>query len=152
MKKVLNVLICLVIFIIGYFCFFKYIMKVDYVSFGPYKFLAISSESMRPEILKGDAVIINEKKGFEKGDLVSFTLSGSENIRQITRIDGNQITVKETYLGNEQTIEAHRITGTVIQILPKIGNVFFQLTEPWTFVMVSIFVLSYFAFVYNKRV
>lgn len=151
MKKVCNVIICLIILLLGYFCFFKYILKVNYVALGPYQLQTVSSESMRPNIKPGDAVIVKETSDFRKGDVVCYLQSGTQNLREIVSIEDGKVIVRENYMGNEEEIESSKIIGKVTQIIPGFGNVIFQLTQPWTFFIVALFVGSYFAFVYGKH-
>lgn len=151
MKKVVNVIIVLFILLFGYFCFYKYIMKVNYVPFGSYKVVTIPSDSMKPVVSAGDAVFIKSVGEYKKGDVICYESYSVLNIRTIVKIDNETVIVRENYTGNEDTIKRYDIVGKMEKRIPNLGNILKLLTEPWILLFVGILIGSYFAFVYAHK-
>lgn len=110
----------------------------------------VSGDSMRPNVQNGDAILIREET-YNIGDIVCYEAYGVLNVREVAGMDEASVRVKETYTGNEDTIDSYRIMGKMTKRIPYLGNVLRFLTEPFTFLFVGILIGTYLIFVYNRK-
>jgi len=109
----------------------SYIDKFDTPSFYIYKAYLISTESMEPELKKGDAIIIKKvsEDQLRVNDVVTFKINGEIITHRIVRID--DVNSEKFYItkGDNNNVEDSDelrfsdIEGKQIIKIPHLGNI-----------------------------
>lgn len=129
-KKIIFIFLVIILYNVV-LLYMSYIDKFDTPSFYIYKAYLISTESMEPELKKGDAIIIKKvsEDQLRVNDVVTFKINGEIITHRIVRID--DVNSKKFYItkGDNNNVEDSDelrfsdIEGKQIIKIPHLGNI-----------------------------
>lgn len=133
MKKIFkNIFFLILIFILCFVCYSKFIRKDDITKIFGKGFLVVITESMKPTISSGEFIIISEEDRYKVGDVVSYI--DEENMivtHRLEKITKNYFVAKgdnNNISDGEMNIE--RICGKVVFHSKIIGFFILYLLKP----------------------
>lgn len=129
-KKLIFIFLVIILYNIV-LLYMSYIDKFDTPSFYIYKAYIISTESMEPEIKKGDVIIIKkvDEEDLEVNDIVTFKLKEQVITHRIVRIEkseeGNQYITKgdNNNVEDREILAFNDIEGKLVMKIPNLGNI-----------------------------
>ena len=129
-KKIIFIFLVIILYNVV-LLYMSYIDKFDTPSFYIYKAYLISTESMEPELKKGDAIIIKKvaEDQLRVNDIVTFKINGEIITHRIVRID--EVNSEKFYItkGDNNNVEDSDelrfsdIEGKQIIKIPHLGNI-----------------------------
>ena len=129
-KKIIFIFLVIILYNVV-LLYMSYIDKFDTTSFYIYKAYLISTESMEPELKKGDAIIIKKvaEDQLRVNDVVTFKINGEIITHRIVRID--DVNSEKFYItkGDNNNVEDSDelrfsdIEGKQIIKIPHLGNI-----------------------------
>ena len=129
-KKIIFIFLVIILYNVV-LLYMSYIDKFDTPSFYIYKAYLISTESMEPELKKGDAIIIKKvaEDQLRVNDIVTFKINGEIITHRIVRID--DVNSEKFYItkGDNNNVEDSDelkfsdIEGKQIIKIPHLGNI-----------------------------
>lgn len=129
-KKIIFIFLVIILYNVV-LLYMSYIDKFDTPSFYIYKAYLISTESMEPELKKGDAIIIKKvaEDQLRINDIVTFKINGEIITHRIVRID--EVNSEKFYItkGDNNNVEDSDelrfsdIEGKQIIKIPHLGNI-----------------------------
>lgn len=129
-KKIIFIFLVIILYNVV-LLYMSYIDKFDTPSFYIYKAYLISTESMEPELKKGDAIIIKKvaEDQLRVNDVVTFKINGEIITHRIVRID--DVNSEKFYItkGDNNNVEDSDelrfsdIEGKQIIKIPHLGNI-----------------------------
>ncbi len=129
-KKIIFIFLVIILYNVV-LLYMSYIDKFDTPSFYIYKAYLISTESMEPELKKGDAIIIKKvaEDQLRVNDIVTFKINGEIITHRIVRID--EANSEKFYItkGDNNNVEDSDelrfsdIEGKQIIKIPHLGNI-----------------------------
>lgn len=129
-KKIVFIFLVIILYNIV-LLYMSYIDKFDTPSFYIYKAYLISTESMEPEIKKGDAIIIKkvDEEQLKVNDIITFKIDEEIITHRIVQINDNG--TEKTYVtkGDNNNVEDHEILtfddieGKQVMKIPYLGKV-----------------------------
>ena len=129
-KKIIFIFLVIILYNVV-LLYMSYIDKFDTPSFYIYKAYLISTESMEPELKKGDAIIIKKvsEDQLRVNDVVTFKINGEIITHRIVRID--DVNSEKFYItkGDNNKVEDSDelrfsdIEGKQIIKIPHLGNI-----------------------------
>lgn len=129
-KKIIFIFLVIILYNVV-LLYMSYIDKFDTPSFYIYKAYLISTESMEPELKKGDAIIIKKvsEDQLRVNDIVTFKINGEIITHRIVRID--DVNSEKFYItkGDNNNVEDpdelrfNDIEGKQIIKIPHLGNI-----------------------------
>lgn len=129
-KKIIFIFLVIILYNVV-LLYMSYIDKFDTPSFYIYKAYLISTESMEPELKKGDAIIIKKvsEDQLRVNDVVTFKINGEIITHRIVRID--DVNSEKFYItkGDNNNVEdsdelrLSDIEGKQIIKIPHLGNI-----------------------------
>ncbi len=129
-KKIIFIFLVIILYNVV-LLYMSYIDKFDTPSFYIYKAYLISTESMEPELKKGDAIIIKKvaEDQLRVNDIVTFKINGEIITHRIVRID--DVNSEKFYItkGDNNNVEDSDelrfsdIEGKKIIKIPHLGNI-----------------------------
>ena len=129
-KKIIFIFLVIILYNVV-LLYMSYIDKFDAPSFYIYKAYLISTESMEPELKKGDAIIIKKvsEDQLRVNDIVTFKINGEIITHRIVRID--DVNSEKFYItkGDNNNVEDSDelrfsdIEGKQIIKIPHLGNI-----------------------------
>lgn len=129
-KKIIFIFLVIILYNVV-LLYMSYIDKFDTPSFYIYKAYLISTESMEPELKKGDAIIIKKvaEDHLRVNDIVTFKINGEIITHRIVRID--EVNSEKFYItkGDNNNVEDSDelrfsdIEGKQIIKIPHLGNI-----------------------------
>lgn len=129
-KKIIFIFLVIILYNVV-LLYMSYIDKFDTPSFYIYKAYLISTESMEPELKKGDAIIIKKvaEDQLRVNDIVTFKINGEIITHRIVRID--EVNSEKFYItkGDNNNVEDSDelrfsdIEGKKIIKIPHLGNI-----------------------------
>lgn len=129
-KKLIFIFLVIILYNIV-LLYMSYIDKFDTPSFYIYKAYIISTESMEPELKKGDAVIIKkvDEEDLKINDIITFKINEEVITHRIVQI--NDDGTEKTYVtkGDNNNVEDNQILvfedieGKQVMKIPHLGNV-----------------------------
>lgn len=129
-KKIIFIFLVIILYNVV-LLYMSYIDKFDTPSFYIYKAYLISTESMEPELKKGDAIIIKKvaEDQLRVNDIVTFKINGEIITHRIVRID--EVNFEKFYItkGDNNNVEDSDelrfsdIEGKQIIKIPHLGNI-----------------------------
>ncbi len=83
----------------------------------------VLSDSMKPELSKGDLILVSEKDSYAKRDVVVYQENGMLVVHRIIKIDGESVTTKgDANNAEDAPIKVKDIKGEVIFHVPYVGD------------------------------
>lgn len=83
----------------------------------------VLSDSMKPELSKGDLILVSEKDSYAKSDVVVYQENGMLVVHRIIKIDGESVTTKgDANNAEDAPIKVKDIKGEVIFHVPYVGD------------------------------
>lgn len=147
-KKIIFIFLVIILYNIV-LLYMSYIDKFDTPSFYIYKAYLISTESMEPEIKKGDAIVIKkvEENQLEVNDIVTFKINEEIITHRIVRINDDGI--EKTYItkGDNNNVEDPNILtfedieGKQVMKIPYLGNIISSLKNGIVIILVILIAL-----------
>lgn len=129
-KKIIFIFLVIILYNVV-LLYMSYIDKFDTPSFYIYKAYLISTESMEPELKKGDAIIIKKvaEDQLRVNDIITFKINGEIITHRIVRID--DVNSEKFYItkGDNNNVEDSDelrfsdIEGKQIIKIPYLGNI-----------------------------
>ena len=129
-KKIIFIFLVIILYNVV-LLYMSYIDKFDTPSFYIYKAYLISTESMEPELKKGDAIIIKKvaEDQLRVNDIVTFKINGEIITHRIVRID--EVNSEKFYITNgdnnnvedSDELRFSDIEGKQIIKIPHLGNI-----------------------------
>ena len=129
-KKIVFIFLVIILYNIV-LLYMSYIDKFDTPSFYSYNAYLISTESMEPEIKKGDAIIIKkvDEEQLKVNDIITFKIDEEVITHRIVQINDNG--TEKTYVtkGDNNNVEDHEILtfddieGKQVMKIPYLGKV-----------------------------
>ncbi len=129
-KKIIFIFLVIILYNVV-LLYMSYIDKFDTPSFYIYKAYLISTESMEPELKKGDAIIIKKvaEDQLRVNDIITFKINGEIITHRIVRID--DVNSEKFYItkGDNNNVEDSDelrfsdIEGKQIIKIPHLGNI-----------------------------
>lgn len=129
-KKIIFIFLVIILYNVV-LLYMSYIDKFDTPSFYIYKAYLISTESMEPELKKGDAIIIKKvsEDQLRVNDIITFKINGEIITHRIVRID--EVNSEKFYItkGDNNNVEDSDelrfsdIEGKQIIKIPHLGNI-----------------------------
>lgn len=147
-KKIIFIFLVIILYNVV-LLYMSYIDKFDTPSFYIYKAYLISTESMEPELKKGDAIIIKKvsEDQLRVNDVVTFKINGEIITHRIVRID--EVNSEKFYItkGDNNNVEDSDelrfsdIEGKKIIKIPHLGNVVVGLKNGIVIILVVLIAL-----------
>lgn len=147
-KKIIFIFLVIILYNVV-LLYMSYIDKFDTPSFYIYKAYLISTESMEPELKKGDAIIIKKvaEDQLRVNDIVTFKINGEIITHRIVRID--DVNSEKFYItkGDNNNVEDSDelrfsdIEGKKIIKIPHLGNVVVGLKNGIVIILVVLIAL-----------
>lgn len=147
-KKIIFIFLVIILYNVV-LLYMSYIDKFDTPSFYIYKAYLISTESMEPELKKGDAIIIKKvaEDQLRVNDIVTFKINGEIITHRIVRID--EVNSEKFYItkGDNNNVEDSDelrfsdIEGKKIIKIPHLGNVVVGLKNGIVIILVVLIAL-----------
>ena len=83
----------------------------------------VLSDSMKPELSKGDLILVSEKDSYAKRDVVVYQENGMLVVHRIIKIDGESVTTKgDAHNAEDAPLKVKEIKGEVIFHVPYVGD------------------------------
>ncbi len=91
----------------------------------------VLSDSMKPELSKGDLIIVSEKDSYAERDVVVFQENSMLVVHRIIKIDGETVTTKgDANNAEDAPVNLKEIKGEVIFHVPYVGDVVNVIKSP----------------------
>ena len=86
--------------------------------------------SMEPAIIPGDIIIIQERKDYETGDIITYKANSYITHRIMEKVPNGYITKGDVNDIADSEIRADQVVGKVISVIPRVGHIVFFLQNP----------------------
>ena len=140
-KKIISIINFVLIFliIINLFNFIiTRLQKNEYISFLDYSYWIVEKEDISLELKPGDFLLIDLKAHANKEDYI-FYYDESMSIGKVKDIGTTNI--KVISLEEEKEIRKDAVKGTVIKVIPSIGNILNLILKPICLIIMGIILL-----------
>src|SRR5574344_3165377 len=159
-KKIFKVIIDILTFIMFLALILIIIAKMDmtinnrdYFSIFGYSFFIVVKGSMEPNIKENDIIVVQNNKGFNIGDVITYKENDAYITHRIISIDGNNLVTKgDANNANDAVISNDKVIGVVVKDYHNLEVWHKIFTTPS--ILISLFVtliLFDFAFSYNPK-
>lgn len=121
----------------------------DGINICGYQFYTISSESMKPEINKGDIFIVKkcESSQIQEGDIITFELNNDIVTHRIEKIDDINGVISYTTKGDNNEVEDstniyyEQIIGKKVNVISNFGNIVLILNNKAVLIFIVLIIL-----------
>ena len=140
-KKIISIINFVLIFliIINLFNFIiTRLQKNEYISFLDYSYWIVEKEDISLELKPGDFLLIDLKAHANKEDYI-FYYDENMSIGKVKDIGTTNI--KVISLEEEKEIRKEAVKGTVIKVIPSIGNILNLILKPICLIIMGIILL-----------
>ena len=140
-KKIISIINFVLIFLIIINLFNFIIMRLqknEYISFLDYSYWIVEKEDISLELKPGDFLLIDLKAHANKEDYI-FYYDESMSIGKVKDIGTTNI--KVISLEEEKEIRKDAVKGTVIKVIPSIGNILNLILKPICLIIMGIILL-----------
>ena len=140
-KKIISIINFVLIFLIIINLFNFIIMRLqknEYISFLDYSYWIVEKEDISLELKPGDFLLIDLKTHANKEDYI-FYYDESMSIGKVKDIGTTNI--KVISLEEEKEIRKDAVKGTVIKVIPSIGNILNLILKPICLIIMGIILL-----------
>ena len=91
----------------------------------------VLSDSMKPELSKGDLIFVSEGESYAERDIVVFQEGSMLVVHRIIKIDGDNVTTKgDANNSEDEPINVKDIKGRVVAGIPYVGDVVNVIKSP----------------------
>lgn len=137
---IVNIILILVIVLnILNFILLK-VQKRDYTTFLDYTYVIIESDEEYLGLEENDFLLTDLRKSAVKEDLILYQDNNNVEIGKVLEIGSKDIIVESK--GTEVTLNKESIIGTVIKVIPILGNILNMILDSTTF-WISVFILIF---------
>jgi len=139
-KGLIYFLLIMLIIINIFMIISKVILKSDYPNFFGYTWFEIASNSMYPELKKGDLVIIKlNQKDYKVGDIITFQDDYFYTTHRLVEINNTMYTTKgDNNNTNDKPISKTKVIGKVILKVAAIGYFIYIIKQPITIILLLV--------------
>ena len=140
-KKIISIINFVLIFLIIINLFNFIIMRLqknEYISFLDYSYWIVEKEDISLELKPGDFLLIDLKAHANKEDYI-FYYDESMSIGKVKDIGTTKIKVISSE--EEKEIRKDAVKGTVIKVIPSIGNILNLILKPICLIIMGIILL-----------
>ena len=96
-----------------------------------YGVAVVLSDSMKPELSKGDLIFVSEGESYAERDIVVFQEGSMLVVHRIIKIDGDNVTTKgDANNSEDEPINVKDIKGRVVAGIPYVGDVVNVIKSP----------------------
>lgn len=158
MKKIKNILyfsiICILISVLLFVSFSKFILKKDIIKIGGYGALIVVTGSMEPTIHIKELIIIKEQKHYAIGDIVTYRENDRNLVthRIVNLSEGKFVPRGDNNTLNDVEQDFKTIEGKVVYHSIVLGEFFFYWLKPIIIIIISICAINLIIdFIKNKE-
>lgn len=122
------------------------VLKKDFPNIFGFTYFEIASNSMYPELKKGDLVIIDLKEeNYKIGDIITYQDHEIYTTHRLIGIKDNIYTTKgDSNNTNDPLIKKEQVIGKVIFKLTYVGYLIYLVKKPITIIFAFLTILMYF--------
>ena len=145
-KKIIKVTLYILLFIFviinSSIIIDRYVLKKDYPNVFGYTFFEIASNSMYPELQKGDIVLIKLNQNYKTGDIITYWDTNFYTTHRLVEIKENTyITKGDNNNTTDSPIEKNKVIGKMVLKIKKAGYLIYLIKQPVTVVLIFITII-----------